>query len=131
MALADYMAIPWASGGRDASGCDCWGWVRLVAQGEFGAALPAYADGYLDAMDREEVGRLANGERGCWQEVAAGGERPGDLVLLRICGQPCHVGIVVDRLRMAHNMKSTGPVIERYDRPKWARRVDGFFRPAR
>jgi lipoprotein Spr len=130
MRVSAYMGVPWEDRGRGLDGCDCWGWVRLVLAGEAGVDLPLYGD-YETAADRAEVAGVVSGAVGAFDPVPLGQERPGDLVLLRIAGKPCHIGVLLDGRRMAHMWPRAGVLLEKLDGPRWARRVDGYYRPRR
>lgn len=126
-----YVGIPWRKHGRDASGTDCWGLVRLFHERELGLVLPSYADRYADSEDRAEVGAVIAGERGPWVEVPRGSERPGDVILLKVLGVPCHVGVVVERGVMLHQFRGVNSALGWYEGLRggtWVRRVDGIFR---
>ena len=125
---ADYIGLPFKSLGRDRSGLDCWGMVYLVYREVFGREVPPYAE-YADAYDIEEVGALIRGEIVTrWREVSP--EKLGNVILLRVRGEPCHVGVVVARGKFLHSFEGTQSCVERYDSLKWRRRTMGFYRYA-
>ena len=123
---AHYIGLPFKSLGRDRSGLDCWGMVYLVYREAFGREVPPYA-AYADAYDIEEVGALIRGEIVTrWHEVSP--EKLGDVLLLRVRGEPCHVGVVVARGKFLHSFEGTHSCVERYDGLKWRCRTMGFYR---
>jgi len=63
-----------------------------------------------------------------WREVSP--EQLGDVILLRVRGQPCHVGVVVARGKFLHSLEGTQSCVERYENLKWHRRTLGFYRYA-
>jgi cell wall-associated NlpC family hydrolase len=123
---AKYIGLPFKSGGRGHDGLDCWGMVHVVYREVFHREVPPYAE-YADAYDIEEVGALVRGEIVTrWREVSP--EQLGDVLLLRVRGQPCHVGVVVASGKFLHSFEGTQSCIERYDNLKWRRRILGFYR---
>ena len=126
--VAEYVGLPFADHGRTREGCDCWGLVRLVLAERFGLDLPAYAEGYATTADREAVARLVEGGKGPWQEITPGQERCGDVLLLRVMGLPCHVGLVVAPGWMLHALKGVDAALGRYGAMVWRRRVLGHYR---
>jgi cell wall-associated NlpC family hydrolase len=121
-----YVGIPFRERGRDRSGCDCWGLVRLVLAERFALELPSL-DGYTSVRDRERIGALIEDDLPAWIEVT-GLERAGDVVLLAIAGRPLHVGLVVAPATMLHIERGIAACLERYDRLPWCRRVPGVYR---
>lgn len=126
--IAEYIGLPYAEKGRDRTGLDCWGLVRLVLAEQFGITVPSYADGYTCALERREVARLIAGVKGSWDPVERDAAAAGDVLLLRQAGAICHVGLVVATGLMLHTEVGIGAAVERYDSPKWAARVVSIHR---
>lgn len=128
-----YVGIPFKEGGRDRSGIDCWGLLRLVGREQFGYELPSY-DSEYEALDTrlgfkyDQLRAFSARHLPEWTPVS----RPslGNGVLMRVMGSDVHVGIVVDvRAReMLHIEKGCNAVIEAYDSLLWKGRVSGFYR---
>jgi cell wall-associated NlpC family hydrolase len=155
---AAYVGLPWKEMGRTRAGLDCWGLFRLVMAEQFGVALPAYdAIGWGAShragprMDRRAalhaLGRIVGRHVGLdgggpfqkgggglsptvWHAIGAGYEREGDGVLLRVQGQPIHVGVVAGGGFMLHIEAGIEACLERYGSPVWVNRRIGFFRHA-
>ncbi|MFG1343206.1 C40 family peptidase [Xanthobacter autotrophicus] len=117
---ADYVGIPFLDGGRDRSGCDCWGLVRLVYAEVLGIDLPSH--GEISAHDMARVSPLIREGSACapWLPVA-GGAKPFDVLVMR--GRPLHVGVMVDHRHVLHVEASTASVIVAIDNPqvRWRR----------
>lgn len=132
MNLSDYVGIPYRDGGCSRDGADCWGLAVLVFAERFGIQLPAHPDGYArpeNAEARAAIAELSESiRRDLFEPVLAGGERPGDVVLIRIGGAPCHVGLVVSPGLMLSVRRDQTSVIESYRSAQWRSRVDGFYR---
>lgn len=95
----DYIGIPFADRGRDRSGCDCWGLVRLVYAERCGIDLPSYLDGYRDIADGEG---LARGMAVMLPDWRASDPVEFAVPLIRFHQGRLHVGILVDGRRMLH-----------------------------
>lgn len=129
--VAGYIGIPFADHGRDRMGVDCYGLIYLVVREQFGMELPRYDEDYPTALDRAEVSALVSGEiKARWREIVVGNELVGDVALFRMMGVPCHVGLVVEPSRrlMIHCPRGANACLQCYQGPKWAHRLDGFFR---
>jgi cell wall-associated NlpC family hydrolase len=118
-----YIGIPWEE-------LHCWSLVRRVLHEQFGIEAPSYADEYESPENWSKVAATTTRARQCWREVAAGAEQPGDVVLLRMQGQPIHVGIVIVPGDMLHTLKGLGACVENYRALRWRERVLGFYRAA-
>ena len=127
--VADYVGVPYRMLGRSRDGADCWGLVRLVYADRLGIALPAYdGRGFRGRASVPDVARLVADARGAWREVPEVAAAPPDLVLLRVHGQPVHVGLLVAPGIMLHSLAGHDSAVERLDSLAWARRVIGYGR---
>ncbi len=106
----------------------CWRLFCAFYAAELGIVLPTYDDQVSDD-NGPALAALIIQELGAWREVARGTERYGDGVLLRIAGAPSHIGVVMGQGRMLHVlMDGHESCVESYRTPKWAARVEGFYR---
>lgn len=103
-----YVGIPFLDGGRDASGCDCWGLVHLVYRDLLGIELPTY--GEISAHDVARVTeRIREDSAGAPWLPVTGAPRPFDVLVMR--GKPLHVGVMVDARHVLHVEAATASVI--------------------
>lgn len=121
-----YVGIPWKDRGRDRSGVDCHGLVRLVHAEQFGNAIPSFVEDYPSATDREAVAEIIARHREGWAPVTA--PREGDVALFRILGQPSHVGVVAFPGHFLHVREGQSSVVERLTSPSWQQRLEGVYR---
>jgi len=126
--LQHLLGIPFAPGGRDRRGVDCWGLVRLGLRELHGIEVPEV--GPYDITRRETCARLAEeqSENGLWQSVPLGRERAGDVVLCELGGMPLHVGLVVAPGVMLHVTRGGHSTLASYRSGIWARRLMGIWR---
>ncbi|WP_291299285.1 NlpC/P60 family protein [Elioraea sp.] len=125
---AEYVGLPFAECGRDRSGCDCWGLVRLVLAEVFDAEVPSYLGGYAHTADRQAVAATVARALPDWTPVLGVPERAGDVALFRLMGQPTHVGLVVAPGWMLHVERGTNSALDRLDGMRWASRRIGLYR---
>lgn len=130
---APFIGLPYADKGRDRTGVDCWGFIRLVYADVAGITLPDYGDAYTRPGDHASVADAVDaGLKHNWQRV----DRPQalDLLILRIAGRPWHCAVMTTRDTFAHcpppgrNGHQSFSCIERLDNPQWAKRIEGFYR---
>lgn len=118
----DLVGIPYVEGGRDRTGCDCWGLVRLW-YAERGIDLPSY-DGPTIPADHEAIAAARRGD-GPWRQVET--PRVGDLGLWKRPRRELHAGVLVAPGMVLHNDSlSRGSAIQRFadvigGRPEWWR----------
>ena len=130
---ARWIGVPYRDKGRGPDAFDCWGLVRAILRAERGLPLPDYADAYTTADAPDSVARaVAAGLADGWREMAE--PQAFDLLILRIAGRPWHCALMLTREQFIHcpppapHGVQTGACIERLDAPRWARRIDGFWR---
>lgn len=123
-----YINIPYVDGGRTEAGADCWGLVRLIYQNEFDIELPGH-DG-IDRGSREdaELAEYMAAHRENWERVRV--PEVGDIVLMRLAGEPIHVGVVVAPGYFIHARADSDVVAEKYTTTRWSHRIEGFYRYA-
>src|SRR5262245_34632615 len=90
-----YIGISFRDHGRDRSGVDCWGLVRLVLSEQCGMALPSYATEYDRTSETQRISELIAREAVRWSAVCRGEEEACDVIVLRLQGHPLHVGLVL------------------------------------
>lgn len=133
--LDAFIGLPFRDHGRDRTGADCWGGVRMVLAELRGIVLPDYGHGYRETMDSAGIG--ASIREGLVRDfVRVDRPQPFDLVIFNLAGKPWHVGLVVGAGRFLHwpqpddKGNDGSSRIARFTDRIWARRVEGFYRYA-
>jgi len=132
MDIKKYIGIPFKDGGRDFSGLDCWGLVRLVWHEERGILMPDMGDEYSSAFERGDVcGLFGKYTAQDWNvDVTDEERRELDVLVFTIGGLEIHAGLWVGDGEMLHVMQGMATAVERYDTFKWQRRLSRILRPA-
>lgn len=125
MNFEKYIGIPYAEKGRDETGLDCWGLVRLVYKNELNIDLPSFSAEY-DTSDNERLEELFAQYKEGWESTDTA--EVGDVVIFRIFGYESHIGVCVGDNKFLHVREARDSVIESLDNPKWSRRITGFFK---
>lgn len=126
-----YVGLPFADRGRKVErdgGLDCWGLVRKILWEQFGHCLPSWGDDYDSCTELETVRGVVKAAIPILHAQRVATPEVGDIVLLRIRGIACHVGLYIGEQRMLHIMRGRNAVVESLRRPEWARRVKGYYR---
>lgn len=128
MSFSTFVGIPHADLGRDRSGADCWGLLRLVYAVDLGIKLPSLIEDYATCLDHAAIAALmAKQERtGSWHPVDQ--VQPYDLLRFRVGRHDTHVAVAVDRRRMLHTHARSHAVIVPRSTPEWRDRFTGAFR---
>ena len=123
-----YIGLPFKERGRDAMGLDCWGLVRLVLHEQLNIQVPSYAHYYASSTSEKQIGPLVRRETLRWKQVAVEAAECGDVLILRMRGQPMHAAFVLNNRYMLHIERGINSVMERYDSLRWKNRIVGVFR---
>jgi cell wall-associated NlpC family hydrolase len=124
----DYVGIPFVSGGRDRTGADCYGLVRLVRIENFGDTLPLLSGDYSDADNFAETEALIRSRQPLMASHQVEKPETGDLCVLKFHGLPTHLGICAGGGWLLHTLKGTGSVLQRLSDPRLAARIEGWYR---
>lgn len=124
-----YLGFPYANGGDDPSGFNCWGFFRHVEREQFGIAAPEIAEpGKLSKLLRKVP---AAAQALGWEIVTA--PRSGDAALMAHWKHPSHVGVWVDDVdggSVLHCLNGAGSVLHSRMHllvANW--RIIAFYRP--
>ena len=123
-----YAGIPFVTSGRDMSGCDCYGLVRMILVNEYGFDLPMLLGDYTNALNIAETKRLfmQNVPVLCGEKISEPEEKA--VGLMRFGGRLCHVGLYAGDGCIIHSRHNIGVVIERLSSPALAGCVEGWYR---
>lgn len=125
------ITVPFAEKGRDWGGWDCWGLVCVAYRDVFGVELPHHTGEYDSTRRLRELRSLIERrKRDEWTRTE--GPRAGDVVLSRLFGHFCHVGLMLNGREVIHVEESCQVVIEDTTRAPWTgegyTQVEGFYR---
>jgi cell wall-associated NlpC family hydrolase len=107
--------------GRNYEQVNCWDLVREFYLKEFGIELRQYYGKDLTSTEQQSL-ILSN--RGSFTKVAD--PQFGDLMLLKLYGIECHIGIFIGEGKFLHSIKTTGSVLDSLDRYKHL--ISGYYR---
>jgi cell wall-associated NlpC family hydrolase len=124
-----YIGIPFRDHGRDFTGCDCYGLVRLALLNEFGVALPLLIDEYEDPNNHDQVGAAVSLWRPLLTGDRLGAPEAAAIAVILVSGHPAHVGLCIDDRMILHSRgHRTGSLLHRIDDPFFKGRIEGYYR---
>lgn len=132
--MKGYAGIPFVDGGRDRSGTDCWGLVRLYLSETFGLDLPTYSETPASDLTGTTAAVAAAMGEGTWRRVDE--PREGDVVVMRgwemVSGRTTrtlrHVGVVTYDGRLLHVEAGTDSVVVPFNHASVRHRIESFWR---
>ena len=126
--VAEYCGLPFKEQGRSREGIDCWGLARLVLLEQLGLETPDYSAAYDDVADKVVIPQVIRaGLEAEWEKVAV--PQPFDLIILKVAGNPMHVGLVVSTDSFLHAPEGKLMSLpERFTDRIWKNRIEGFYR---
>jgi len=123
-----YIGTPFKAHGETNEGLDCWGLVRLFYRENYSILLSDFKSAYKNVSERRGINAIIDNQVKKWVKVEREELIPGDLVLLAIGGNKCHIGINIDNNKMLHADEKAGVVVESFNVLRWRERVSGFYR---
>lgn len=127
--MRELIGIPYLDRGRTVAGCDCWG-LAMLYHAERGVTLPDFADAYESAEQSQSVASVVAAHRADagWLEVSPQDWAPGDLLLMRMHGHPCHVGVFVGGGMFLHTLRGHNSALQRLSDVRYRSRIVGAWR---
>lgn len=122
-----YIGIPFKSGGRDKSGLDCYGLVRLVYAEQFDAILPDLRDLYQNALDTSETAPLYQKYAPLLRGDKSNCPKAGNVAVIMERGLPTHLGIYAGGGYILHVTRHFGTILQRVTNPNLKSRVEGYY----
>ena len=122
-----YVGIPFVSGGRDKTGCDCYGLVRMILTAEYSYDLPVLLGDYDNALNISETKKLfmENVPVLCGKKIDTPQEK--SVALMRMSGRLCHIGLYAGDGFIIHARYKAGTVLERLSSPSLSGHVEGWY----
>lgn len=120
-----YIGLPYAANGRDESGIDCWGLVRLFYKQEYSIELPSYTEEYAGAYDTRILGMM-DLYKNNWAQVSQ--PEVGSVIVFNILGEPFHVGIYIGEGKFIHARDGMDSVVDSVASPRWVKRIEGYYK---
>jgi hypothetical protein len=110
--------------GRSYETYDCFALVREFYADHFGLSLHNYFDG-SSGISKKEVQTLISANKGHFTEVR-GKPKLGDIVVIKLFGIECHIGVCVSDKMFLHSIKGVGSAMEKLSR--YSRLIAGYYR---
>lgn len=125
-----YTIAPFRDHGRDLSGLDCWGLVRLVYAQELNITLPNFAE--ISPSDLRKVARMIDGAKDGeeWLSVIPPNLKPFDVVVMSQYGgiRNAHVGLITNAGKVMHIERGSNVLVLPLDHYSIRERIRCFRR---
>lgn len=108
--------------GRDYHDYNCLDLVRDFYADHFGVLIRNYFDGPVPS--REGVQTLIASNKGEFEKVDT--PKFGDIIVIRLFGVECHIGIYINEKRFLHSIKGAGSSLDLLER--YSRMIAGYYR---
>lgn len=125
LGFSEFIGIPYREPhDRESEGLHCWELVEKAMRELFRVEPPGIEfSGTYDQSAPVFMNRLRY-----WRHIDFSERRAGDLIVLRIAGDPCHCGILVNQTDMLHTMKGHNSCVESVIGSRWESRIYGVYR---
>ena len=136
-----WMDIPYRQHGRDRSGCDCWGLIRLFYREALGLDVPSYCPATVDVTNVRAVSPVIKQSAAniIWRSIQVGhsGDDPkglgqafqrGDILCFGAKSLYYHVGLYWSDTLMLHTRSGTDSSTENWRSPLWLPRLQAVYR---
>ncbi len=108
--------------GRAYEDYDCFSLVKEFYKDQFGLDLRHFYDG--GPLERNAAESLIVSNKGNFIKV----EKPqfGDIVVIKLYGVECHMGVVTEGGRFLHSARNIGSLLDRLER--YSKMIAGYYR---
>ena len=110
--------------GRSFHGWDCWGLIFMAFKLVYGIELDSL--NYNSCFSKEAVKDFEMESKN-YKEIKLGFEKPGDIVVFRLC----HVALIIGNNDMLHVQPGYFTCIDSYRKGNWEPRIIGIYRHAK
>lgn len=109
--------------GRDYKVYDCFALVKEFYKDQFGLDLSPYYTG-VEQLSRVDIQSLVVSNKGDFVRV----DEPkfGDLVIIRLYGLECHIGVCLNKSQFLHSARVIGSTMDRLER--YSKMIAGYYR---
>ncbi len=108
--------------GRDYASYNCFDLVKEFYKDQFNLTLMNYYEGRVP--DRQEVESLIVTNKGDF--IAVDMPTFGDIVIIKLYGIECHMGVVIEGGKFLHSARGIGSLIDRLER--YSKMIAGYYR---
>lgn len=123
---AKYVGLPFKALGRDHTGCDCYGLVRLCLNEQYNISLPSFSI-YDDPDDRVEIQNIISDQIPLLEAEEMHELKEGAVVIMASHGLEAHVGLLVEDNLVLHTTRGTGCIIQPVDSINIKNKIRGIY----